>query len=339
MIGRFSRSLLKLAAWLAVAGAVTAQDLPPIEGSQTSEFQEALSGWLNGNDLQSLSAFSALAQGGNIAAQIMLGRISEDASLFGHLTATMPRKERIELLRQPGGLSGKSWLLAAAPKSPLAAAFLGANRLDERADAVGTLFGLGEPSAAMKAGSVMLYRGEARALLVALAGESALPKEAKFLEFEGLRLIGAKAYVGSSRTKSMGLGADPRLPADVLLTWLPPTPLTLVENPDLLKWSVEHASTVRAWTPLASFCAAHCPNSKGTCTVLGAALVSGSQFPFESPTERLLPDEVYWASSRMEGDLVRKYEDMSDRDWHGKLAGIDACFMPAVAEIQAQMRP
>lgn len=83
-----------------------------LEGRDDPAYQAAAGVWLSGDDYKSLSLLGDLARSGNAAAQILLGlaatrRLSENI-------IKLPRKERIHLLRKPGGLSGKSWLKVAA---------------------------------------------------------------------------------------------------------------------------------------------------------------------------------------------------------------------------------
>ncbi|MEM7752697.1 MAG: hypothetical protein AAF230_04730, partial [Pseudomonadota bacterium] len=90
-----------------LATAAVAVDLP---GEDGPEFRVALQSWLNRDDLAALEALSVLAESDNRAAQVLLARIAERAEFHCDVTGSLPRKDRIALLRQPGGRSGKSWL-------------------------------------------------------------------------------------------------------------------------------------------------------------------------------------------------------------------------------------
>ena len=324
------RQLASLLTALCLSGAATAETLPPVPGSEDAAYKTAVADWLGGQDTTALRALSDLAGGGNTAAQILLGRISENAAFYKHLSATMPRKERIALMRQPGGLSGRSWLLAAEGSEPLAAALLQAAQPDKRADAIAPLLDLGELSTAMRTGLDMLYYGEAEPLLMAISGRTDLPREAMFLGVAALDFIVPGAFSDATQ----GLAAHPELPVDVTLTWVAPSPANLSQDKAMRDLVAETAPQVRAWTPLVAFCDRHCPDSPGTCAALGAALAPKGPFPFESPSQRLIPDEVYWSSARMEGDLARGYMDLSNPDKKAELTRIDACFLPAMASAQ-----
>ena len=120
-----------------------------ISGQSAPAFQQALTAWLNGEDLPALEAFSELAKNNNAAAQILLARIARRPNMYAHVTVDMDRKEKIALLRKPGGLSGKSWLTEAQKREPLAAAFLKSERQGDKAAAMSTLFEHGEPQSAI----------------------------------------------------------------------------------------------------------------------------------------------------------------------------------------------
>ena len=95
-----------------------------IAGQADPRFQQALADWLDDDDAASLPVFAALAAEDNRAAQVMLGLIEVESTLHGPWLARLPRSERRALMRQPGGLSGRSWMEAAAADTPLAAAWM-----------------------------------------------------------------------------------------------------------------------------------------------------------------------------------------------------------------------
>jgi hypothetical protein len=80
-----------------------------IQGSDAPEFEVAIQNWLSGDDAVALTALAGLAP---------------DTWLHDDVTGLLPRDERIALLRKPGGLSGRSWLITAASETPLAQAFI-----------------------------------------------------------------------------------------------------------------------------------------------------------------------------------------------------------------------
>ena len=136
---------------------VPAQASVDIPGREVPEFQAALALWLDDDEEAAFPALAALAQGGNTAAQILLGVIDRIPALQGPWLARLPRGERITLLRRPGGMSGQSWLHA-AQDHPIAAAWLARLRTDAGPDIVATFAALGEERAAREAFAALLAR-------------------------------------------------------------------------------------------------------------------------------------------------------------------------------------
>lgn len=100
--------------WLALVVGMSALSARA-EGTGQSEpaVQSAITQWLSGQEDVALPALSGLAGSGNVAAQTLLGLIDITASFQGQWLASLPRAERIALMRQPGGLSGRGWLSTA----------------------------------------------------------------------------------------------------------------------------------------------------------------------------------------------------------------------------------
>jgi hypothetical protein len=89
---------------------------------------DAIAAWVAADDATAMPALAALAAAGDTRAMLFLGAIEPRVLVTDHML-TLDRKARNALLRQPGGLSGKSWLLAIPaddPQRPLADAVLAA---------------------------------------------------------------------------------------------------------------------------------------------------------------------------------------------------------------------
>jgi hypothetical protein len=113
--------LLLFCVAVALSGPMRADE---IAGQADPRFQAALADWLDDDDARSLPVFAALAAEDNRAAQVMLGLIEVEVILQSPWLAHLPRAERRALMRQPVGLSGRSWMAAAAADTPLAAAWI-----------------------------------------------------------------------------------------------------------------------------------------------------------------------------------------------------------------------
>ena len=124
------KSLIVTLAFFFVANTSESQETSAVENI---EFSSAVQKWLDGEDLSALQSLSELSMSGHIDAQMLLASIAKRANMFTHITSSMPRHKRIELLRAPGGLSGKSWMAQAAKTEPLARALLQAQEMNVKA--------------------------------------------------------------------------------------------------------------------------------------------------------------------------------------------------------------
>lgn len=272
-----------------------------ISGQSAPAFQQALSAWLNGEDLPALEAFSELAKNNNAAAQILLARIARRPNMYAHVTVDMDRKEKIALLRKPGGLSGKSWLTEAQKREPLAAAFLKSERQGDKAAAMSTLFEHGEPQSAILAGMSLVNQGNAEPVIEILAKQgNNLTLDAYFLAQTARQMIKSQhgRYVGSANVFGSSLSAI--LSNRLHLEWHAPTLPTMLENPEVRKTTAELSQDIESWTPLRNFCTQACSQSAKTCTALGASLmVLHGSFPMRSPVQSIVSNETYWESERI----------------------------------------
>lgn len=101
--------------WACVALVLTLSPLRAevLPGAAEPALQGAVTQWLAGQEAQALPALADLARAGNHAARLMLSQIDTGPAYGGAWLAAQDRPARIALMRQPGGLSGQSWLDAA----------------------------------------------------------------------------------------------------------------------------------------------------------------------------------------------------------------------------------
>lgn len=322
MIGRF------LSTFVLVALAVPAWSETPssVPGQTDAMYQTAVELWLSGaDDLPALQSLSELANDGNTAAQILLAEIASQSHLIAAATADLPRAERIALLRQPGGLSGRSWLEAAAEVSPLAAALRDSAIREERADAIGPLFEFGETAIATRAIFTLVSNGEGQAVAKMLTSGIHMPPEASFFVAQLAQngMLGAEAYPGSARMPRTGSG----LPPTIALAWGPIPTRTLLENPEARAFAINYSKDVPAWRPMVNLCETYCPDEVAECSAVGAAeLYAANTFPFASPSQALIPDDVYWSSGRIDDDVLTILLEGSSRERWALYAPISECF-------------
>ena len=300
-----------------------------VAGAEAPEFLQAIDTWLEGDDLAALSALAALSRDGNAAAQIFLARVATRAPMHEHVTKPLPRKERVALLRKPGGLSGKSWLTEAETSEPLATAFAQSTRIGEKAGAIAALIEFGEPQTAMIATQSMLLQGEAREAIEILEGNSAkLPPEAIILAEQAIQMLEWEK-TGGTESDLTSNKVFKEATEIAKFEWFAPSPVEIRDNPARRAEVIEALPHVTAWTPVREFCKAHCAATAEQCSLAGVVLLpDAGPFAMRSPVESFLPDARYWASARMDGDLARSIRPLGpDEPFFSE---IDACFVDAV---------
>lgn len=321
-------------------GSAVLADGSAIPGEDDAAIIAARSAWLDGDDLYALQQLRILAVDGNTAAQILLARIAEEPNMHRHVTGDMNRKDRIALLRQEGGLSGTSWLEAAERNSELARALV-LRKVAFRSEAGGA------------GGQVAPEAMEAVRLLLDY-NEVALATDVAFKLFDGVflreivsllgqygedldrisQLLGVSAQIGlnpDTELYDVAQLADGVQPEDIIaLRHMHPQ--TLVENPDLQETLVRFAELVQPWTPLRNLCEVSCPNSYNTCLVAGVTSMGvARRYPFASPLDSLVPEEDYWRSARIRGDVARKLFEIQPDFKIG--ASFDQCFADTVTAL------
>jgi len=287
------------------AAAAAAADVP---GAESPAFAEALSLWLEDDEAQALQALAGLAQQGNRAAQILLGLIDKSPALQGPWLAHLPRGERIALLRAAGGLSGRSWLAAAAADQPFADAWLTLLTVEADLQVVARFSEMGEARAAREA------------LVVLAAREHASLRQA------------APETVDPELIYLLWRTADPERRA-LLLGHVPQShPQRTMMGEPHEEAALEHwLETDAAAMPLAALCDARCPQSRATC-LTGAyqALRShNALLTLGSPFEALVSQSAFLASPRGQATVLRRVLYSTDargrRAMIGQMREHDAC--------------
>ena len=273
-----------------------------IQGEDDAAYVAARDTWLAGEDLPALRALSELSHAGNAAAQILLARIAAKGALHSHVTGQMLRRKRAELLRMPGGLSGKSWLEAAAPSVPLAQAFLDAAQVDRRGAGLDVLLAHGEIGDALIAAQGHVAHGHADAVLAAFIGSGlAIPVEGRYVLRSAIEA--AQGQNGGFDLRQIPeIFRARRLSAGARLAWTPLHPATLKQDAEQSAAAIDLLPDLAPYQPLRQFCERHCPGSMRSCVAVVASFSLGP-LPYNSPAERLISNELYWSSPRIEQDI------------------------------------
>lgn len=289
-----------------------------IPGADTPAFTEALALWLADDEEPALRAFSALAQQGNRAAQILLGLIDKSPPLQGPWLASVSRNDRIALMRAPEGLSGQSWLAAAADH-PLAANWLALLSVDAGLPVALRFSELGEARAAREA-------------LVVLAAR----------EHSDLRTADPEP-LDPELTYLLWRTADPERRA-MLLAHVPPghpqRPMMGEErDPAGIAHWLEHAPAALG---VAALCDARCPDSRATCRAAAYRALSSHMavLVLGSPVEALVSQEEFLRSPRGQGAVLRRMLHSTDARGRGAMISQmrtqDACLADVLSQERAR---
>ncbi|WP_417280844.1 hypothetical protein [Celeribacter sp.] len=318
-----------------------AQDVAPLPGAEDPAFQAALESWLAGEDLAALTALADLSGSENRAAQIFLARLDRLSHLHRHATASLERKARVTLMRQPGGLSGKSWMEAAAVDVPLAQAFQDIGVMEKKAEGLRSLFALGEPYAASNALPGYMASGAFEDVIDIIATAPNAPAATRDLYVESILALksGGTAYQGSARLPHMlwtGTAKEvdglPQVAPTDRIVWAPPHPGRWREGPETEVLMKTYAPKVPAWQPIVRFCESACAGEVETCVAVAAGQLSGAPMPFQSPLETVLSSEDYQKSPRFEYDFARVFDTAF---WHvDQVRAYSSCLSDA---LQAQI--
>lgn len=280
VLGTALLGALLFGAGLASAGA-------DLAGQAAPGFRAALEHWLDDDEAQALPALAGLAAAGNPSARLTLALIDKTPALQGPWLSKQSRADRIVLMRAPGGLSGTSWIDAAAEGIPQAALWRALWRVDTPMDTPLALVAAGEPRAAREA--LIALAARERRGIAALMDDPAYP--------DAMRWLGWREALGAADAAGMADTLHPGDPQRRLLG----APVADDDRADWLLSAPEAA-------PLAAFCAARCADELRACVLsLDDALGSApGLLAFGSPSEALIPTADFVQSPRGQAALLRR---------------------------------
>jgi len=271
-----------------------------IAGAEDPRLMSALQQWLAAEELPALQAMAALAGEGNVAAQVFLGVVDATPAFQGPDLARLPRAERLALMRAPGGLSGTSWMRAAAATDPLAQTWLRLWSGDATAQVVLDFAALGETRAARMAARQLFLR-EKRGFGV-LAGDPAFPPSLLPLAIRDWQTT------DPARAAAALQALHPGDPARGFLGLGAPAP------DDLLDWAGDDPLGRHLLPPLAALCPAPAPRGADLAAWMAQAGGWWALAWAGPPVETLIPPDRLAASpmgQRLAINLMRK-GDLAD---------------------------
>lgn len=278
-----------------------------ISGVDSPGFQQALGLWLEADEVESLPQLAALAEQGNVAAQVLLGLIDKSAALQGPHLTYLPREQRIALLRQPGGMSGRNWMTEAASEAALARLWVELWQMQGGLELAERFAELGEERSCRESLLTHVARQE-RGFAEEVRAASWFPEALTYLTLDrALSPSAAEALPAGHPMRALA-GVD--LPSDALRDWLARDELA---------------------APLRNVCLSACPQTVQDCTfALYDALGSFSSLAMMgSPAVALVSEADFTASARGHQAVARRIMLMHPTRVRelmlGEVAAIDAC--------------
>lgn len=247
-----------------------------IDGVDDPDFRKALAFWLDGNDANSIPGFAALAHDNNTASQILLALVDKTATWQGPMIALLPRAERIELLRAPGAMSGRSWMTVASESNQIAQDWVALWQMQGGVDVAERFAEMGEARAARTA-LLMTANRQGTGFAPPVLTEPWYPESLRHLTRS--RALTVEDVIGLHAGHPIRKSAGLSVADSDLREWLQQTPLSL---------------------HLRAACAVKCPDTKADCML---ALYHGLSSYYAllvmgSPSENIIPDEDFAQSAR-----------------------------------------
>ena len=301
--------------WAAVLGLCALLMAPvmagaEIAGQREDGFEAAVEHWLQGDEAEALPSLAGQAAAGNMAAQMLLALIDRTPALQGPWLSRRPRAERVELMRAPGGMSGRSWMHTAA----------------EREDLAGLWLSLWDVDSPMSLPQAFADAGEARAAREALFALAVRERRgfADLADWEGyppgLRYLIWREWEG-----------DPDRAGDrdaAIAALLPGDPQRLrvglaVEEADLADWLL----TAPESAGIARLCTDRCGADVQACALAAHEALASDRawLVFGPPSERLIDAGTFHASPLGQSALLRRMLLAADaRGRRAQLAAVEA---------------
>ncbi len=293
-----------------------------IAGQRASGYQDAVAQWLADDEAAALPALAREAEGGNVAAQILLALIDRTPSLQGPWLSRLPRDDRVALMRAPGGMSGRSWMHEAAAREDLAGLWLSLWDVGSPMSLPRAFAEAGEPRAAREALFALSVRE--RRGFAELAGWEGYPSSLQYL-------IWREWEDASDRDGDIAAGIDTLHPGD-------PQRLRMgleVAREDLADWLLSAPEAAG----IAVLCTARCGGDAEACALAahGALASDRALLVFGPPSERLIEAEVFYDSPRGQTALLRRMLLAADaRGRRAQMAQVEAVDGCLAEELRAE---
>ncbi len=253
---------------------------------------------------------------------MFLGQIGQLIYLHSHITGDMGRRDRIALLRSPGGLSGTSWLSVAAQDEPLAQALVDRRTIGTILEGTAALLDLGET----REGFMGLLRpsidgrdlfGNLRDTLSLTTHPTAMA-EARWIGFRTFRYMQWEVETLDTPTFDVDrfwaaaaqLDATGPFPEDVQQNWLNVEDAgPFAPQAGMSDWLAQGAFMAGdpLFAPIRAMCEATCPEAVDACMfMINRATPVPIYVNGYSPAEWAVPTQTYRMAPRFNSDILRE---------------------------------
>ncbi|MEM7195541.1 MAG: hypothetical protein AAF402_11360 [Pseudomonadota bacterium] len=324
----------------------------PLQGQSSEEFQITVNRWLDGNDSESLTKLSQIAQDGNIAAQLLLARIERTQRAPSKFLLSLSPQDRKQVFRSPQirGAFNLTWLQVLESSGlELAICLQRANGTGVDLKTIEKLRELNEAQATdhlIRTSALYGNPTQKKRLLEDLA----LPELRPFVRSQ---MPPERAYADGvfALEYASAFSDSPVLPAaysqrdgavDAARFMALGIPFGKVTQGNYF------FEIVTAWInrdvslePIRNACALLCPLEMDSCGVTLVGLTGGYYeiIRNDSPLESVIPQSVYLASPRARDQVLRRAL-LTRAEYGGELASTENIrqFSPCLADEAARIR-
>lgn len=278
-------------------------------------FETAVTAWLDGDDESSLPWLAGLAASGNADARLLLARIeTEDLGHSNFRLSLTPEEARAVFRQESEGFFGPSWLAVEADAgNEMAIALKAAQHSEPHLDVIDYLARNGERQATDHATRIVALYGddamkaelaesphllaELRPYLAYLSG----PEEPRGDGLAALRHIAPGDVMGLTPNDAETIGMAGYL---ALGLGFGDSSANNVHRPTVEDWLMS-ASSMR---PIANLCRRSCAAEAPQCAFAFLGLSGGyyEAIRYDSPYEKIIPQDVFLNSARAEMMVLRR---------------------------------
>ncbi len=313
--------------------------------SAAAALDDALEAWLADNDYEALPALTNLARSGDVDAQLLLGVIA--GRPHSPYVVNLPRSDRKNQLRAPGGLSGVSWLKVAADAGNLRAkALVSVQTPPFVSSGITTLVRLGEDGAAATAmlRAATYRRTDPNAAVfdrtypadMAYAATVLKLSASRDIQQPGSRAVDALLHQLELAAVDAFLSRRPVSgPARDISLRLFPGNYSETNALPAGEFLLEIAPVSRPANRLRVYCEAACPRAVAACAGDAVALLGGYDqiWRFGPPINALISEDRYLASPRFHADMARHMKSRMEKwslslqaEWSAKSCAAESRF-------------